>query len=97
LLHSITSEASNSPETLIRRQIVPETVVEYTQRLLGYSAGSDPLSIQAGTADKLAGLIGDRNREQLFRAPAPGKWSIAQILAHLADAELAIAWRPPGL
>jgi len=26
-------------------------------------------------------------------APAPGKWSITQILAHLADAELAIAWR----
>jgi hypothetical protein len=72
---------------------VPETVVEYTQRLLGYSAGSDPLSIQAGTADKLAGLIGDRNHEQLFSAPAPGKWSIAQIMAHLADAELAIAWR----
>ena len=70
-----------------------ETVVEYTQRLLSYSEGSDPLSIQASTADKLAGLIGDRSREQLFRAPAPGKWSIAQIMAHLADAELAIAWR----
>jgi uncharacterized damage-inducible protein DinB len=70
-----------------------ETVVEYTQRLLSYSEGSDPLSIQASTADKLAGLIGDRSREQLFRAPAAGKWSIAQIMAHLADAELAIAWR----
>ena len=72
---------------------MPETVVEYTQRLLGYAEGSDPLSIQASTADKLSSLIEDRTREQLFRAPAPGKWSIAQIMAHLADAELAIAWR----
>lgn len=72
---------------------MPETVVEYIQRLLSYSEGSDPLSIQASTADNLARLIGDRTREQLFRAPAPGKWSIAQIVAHLADAELAIAWR----
>ena len=72
---------------------MPETVVEYTQRLLGYAEGSDPLSIQASTADKLSSLIKDRTREQLFRAPAPGKWSIAQIMAHLADAELAIAWR----
>jgi len=72
---------------------LPETVVEYTQRLLSYSEGSDPLLILGSTADKLAGLIKDQPREQLFRAPAPGKWSIAQIIAHLADAELAIAWR----
>ncbi len=25
--------------------------------------------------------------------PAPGKWSIAEIVAHLADAELAMGWR----
>jgi hypothetical protein len=72
---------------------LPETVVEYTQRLLGYVEGFYPLTVQASTPDKLAGLLKDRTREQLFRAPAPGKWSIAQIIAHLADAELAIAWR----
>lgn len=72
---------------------MPETVAEYTQRLLTYSEGSNPLNILGSTADKLAGLLRDLTSEQLFRAPAPGKWSIAQILAHLADAELAIAWR----
>ena len=72
---------------------MPETVVEYTHRLLSYSEGSDPLIILGSTADQLAGLIRDRSSEQMFHSPAPGKWSIAQILAHLADAELAIAWR----
>lgn len=72
---------------------MPETVVEYTQRLLSYSEGSDPLIILGSTADKLAALVRDLGSEQVFRSPAPGKWSIAQILAHLADAELAIAWR----
>jgi hypothetical protein len=28
-----------------------------------------------------------------MRRPAPGKWSIAEIVAHLADAEIVIAWR----
>lgn len=27
------------------------------------------------------------------REPAPGKWSIAEILAHLADTEIVVAWR----
>ena len=27
------------------------------------------------------------------RRPAPGKWCVAEIMAHLADAELAIGWR----
>ncbi len=72
---------------------MPETVVEYTQRLLSYSEGSDPLTILGSTPDKLASLVRDRTSAQLMSAPAPGKWSITQILAHLADAELAIAWR----
>src|SRR5207247_9008314 len=31
--------------------------------------------------------------KQLTLQPAPGKWSVAQITAHLADAEIVIAWR----
>jgi len=31
--------------------------------------------------------------EELIRRPAPEKWSIAEIVAHLADAELAMGWR----
>jgi hypothetical protein len=30
---------------------------------------------------------------ELIRRPAPEKWSIAEIVGHLADAELAMGWR----
>jgi DinB superfamily len=70
-----------------------ETVQEYTQRLLSYGEGKDPLRLQQAAPGKLASLIKGKTRKQLARRPAPDKWSIAEILAHLADAELAIAWR----
>ena len=31
--------------------------------------------------------------EERIRRPAPEKWSIAEIVAHLADAELVMGWR----
>ena len=38
-------------------------------------------------------LLKGKTGKQLMRRPAPDKWSVAEILAHLADAELAISWR----
>jgi hypothetical protein len=70
-----------------------ETVQEYTQRLLSYSEGKDPLRSQQATPGKLAALLKGKTGKQLTRRPAPDKWSVAEILAHLADAELAISWR----
>lgn len=70
-----------------------ETVQEYTQRLLSYAGEKDPLRLQQAAPGKLAALIKGKTRKQLSRRPAPDKWSIAEIMAHLADAELAISWR----
>ena len=70
-----------------------ETAQQYTQRLMGYVQGHDPLELQQATAGRLAALIGGKSREELTRRPAPGKWSVGEIAAHLADAEVAIAWR----
>ena len=70
-----------------------ETVQEYTQRLLRYSEGKDPLRLQQAAPIKLAALLKGRTGKQLTRRPAPDKWSVAEIVAHLADAELAISWR----
>jgi hypothetical protein len=72
---------------------VSETAQQYTSRLLSYSAGNDSLQLQQSAPDKIAALIDGRSREELSRVPAPGRWSVAQILAHLADAELVIGWR----
>lgn len=72
---------------------MPETAQEYTQRLLTYAGNKDPLRLQQAAPGKLASLIKGKTRKQLTRRPAPDKWSIAEITAHLADAEVAIAWR----
>jgi hypothetical protein len=70
-----------------------ETVQQYIERISGYSAGQDGLALQESAPAKVAALISGRTREELTRRPAPDKWSVAEIIAHLADAEVAIAWR----
>jgi len=70
-----------------------ETPQQYMQRILGYIEGKDPLRVQQETARKLERLTKPLTKKQLARQPEPGKWSIAQILAHLADTELVAGWR----
>lgn len=70
-----------------------ETPKQYTQRMLGNVAGKNPLAVQAATAGKLARLTRGLSGAQLRRRPAPGKWSIGEILAHLADAEIVAGYR----
>jgi uncharacterized damage-inducible protein DinB len=70
-----------------------ETPQQYTQRITGYMQGKEPLQVQRETAKKLAKLIKPLSKKQLSARPEPGKWSIAEILAHLADAEIVGSWR----
>jgi uncharacterized damage-inducible protein DinB len=70
-----------------------ETPQQYTQRILNYSSGKNALRVQQTTPGKLAALTRRLSPRQLKQRPAPGKWSIAEILAHLADAELVIGFR----
>lgn len=70
-----------------------ETPQQYSERILSYSKGKDGLALQQATPKKLAKLIKGRKKKALTRRPAPDKWSVAEIVAHMADAEVAIAWR----
>ncbi len=70
-----------------------ETFKEYKQRIFGYIGNQDPLKVQRATAVRLERLIQGVPRRKLARRPAPGKWSPVEILAHLADSEIAYAWR----
>jgi DinB superfamily len=72
---------------------MPETAEQYIQRILGHVEGQDALKIQRATAPKLKKLIHGLTPKQLRWQPEAGKWSIAQILAHLADAEIVASWR----
>ena len=66
-----------------------ETAEEYRQRLAGYVEGEDPLTIQRETPATLARLVDGLSVQQLGQRPSPEKWSIIEILAHLAEDELA--------
>lgn len=70
-----------------------ETPQQYTQRILSYIEGKEPLAVQAATAKRLAQLVEGVSMSELRRRPAPGKWSITEILAHLADSEIVLSWR----
>lgn len=70
-----------------------ETPQQYTKRILKNLEGKDPVSILSSTPGKIARLLGGVSRKRLTTRPAPGKWSVAEILAHLADAELVTGFR----
>ena len=70
-----------------------ETPQQYIARILGYQQGKKPLQVQRGTVKKIERLIKGVSRKKLMTRPEPGKWSIGEILAHLADAELVGSFR----
>ena len=70
-----------------------ETAQQYTQRILANAEGQDPIKVQSATPKILARLIKGVPTAKLRKRPAPEKWSVAEILAHLADVEIVIGWR----
>lgn len=50
-------------------------------------------AILSSTADALKDAMAAIGAEKLSSAPAPGKWSPAEIVAHLADCEIAFGFR----
>ena len=50
-------------------------------------------TILEATPAKVAGLIKSIGQEKAATPPAPGKWSPAEIVCHLADCELAFGFR----
>lgn len=72
---------------------MPETAEQYRNRLLSYCQGSDPVKLQSDAPKKIAKLLANASSKKLAAKPAPGKWSVNEILAHLADAELTIGYR----
>lgn len=53
----------------------------------------DPIALQRDAPQILAVLIEGRTEEMLSRQPAPGKWSVRAIVAHMAEDELVSSWR----
>ncbi len=58
-----------------------------------YLGTQDPASVIEATPVQLRSLIANADPEQLTFQSAPGKWSIREILCHLADTEIAFGFR----
>lgn len=72
---------------------MPETAEQYKARFESYVTGQDPIAMQRTAPGMLAELITKASEAELRRSPAPGKWSVTEILAHLAEDELTSTWR----
>ena len=70
-----------------------ETVEQYRNRMFGYVGDRDSLKLQAAAPAKLAKLLKGVSPAKARKRPAPGKWSIAEIVAHIADTELVGGYR----
>jgi uncharacterized damage-inducible protein DinB len=70
-----------------------ETVEQYIARIRANVAGKDPFEVIQQTPARMREIVASAKPERLDYRPAPGKWSIREQLAHLADAEMVIAAR----
>ena len=66
--------------------VIPE---RYRQAL----GADDPLKAMFEAPQRLRRLVKGLTEKQLAKSPAPGKWSIRQIVAHLADGEVILGSR----
>jgi uncharacterized damage-inducible protein DinB len=70
-----------------------ESFEDYVGRIEGYVKGRDPMRILRETPRRLARRVTGASRRSLTTPPAPGKWSVGQILAHLSEIELLWGYR----
>jgi hypothetical protein len=71
----------------------PETYDQYTRRILSYVDGTDPREILRRTPRRLSRRVGAATPRRLTARPAPGKWSVGEILAHLSEIEILWGYR----
>ena len=70
-----------------------ETFEDYTARIFSYVGKRDPLRMLRATPAALARRIAGVPARRLTARPAPGKWSVGEILAHLSEIELLWGYR----
>jgi hypothetical protein len=71
----------------------PQERAKYSKAVLELVGGREPLAVLRETPAAAARAIEGLSAAQLRKPEAPGKWSIAQVLQHLADSDLVWGWR----
>lgn len=70
-----------------------EQATAYTTAVLDLLGARNPLEVLDHTASALRVSIDGLTQQQLSEPEAPGKWSVRQVLQHLADSELVWGYR----
>ncbi len=65
-----------------------ETFQQYTARIGSYIVGKEPMAVLRKTPKTLSRAVAGAPRRNLIARPAPDKWSVGEILAHLSELEI---------
>src|SRR5205085_3765910 len=71
----------------------PDQANAYVRSILELLGDRDPLAVMSQLAQELKKSIGRLPADELRRPEAPGKWSMHDVVAHLADTEVVFGWR----
>src|SRR4029453_9017087 len=74
-------------------QDAPELRAQYAKAVLGLVGDRPPLEVLRETPGHTARAVATLTPEKLRTPEAPGKWSIAMVLRHLADTDVVWGWR----
>jgi hypothetical protein len=65
----------------------------YTREILALLGGIDPVEVLQATPARFRERTAGLDPDVLSRPPAPGEWSVEELLAHFWSAEIAAAFR----
>jgi len=71
----------------------PEERAQYAQAVLALLGSRKPVDVLRATPGVAARAMATLTPEQLKTPEMPGKWSVAQVLRHLADSDVVWGWR----
>jgi hypothetical protein len=83
-------------ESMEERIVVADPVADpqgYQRELLALLGGQDPIGVLAATPPAVRDHVAGLAEEVLARRPAPAEWSVAEVLGHLWDSEIAYSFR----
>lgn len=66
---------------------------EYADAMLKFLGDREPLEVFAATPGDLRKAVAGMSEKAVHTPEAPGKWSVAAVVQHLADAELVLGFR----